>query len=145
MSEDSGNLNKLLDWDGDLDTQLDLKFDRDGFTLGVKIQSMSSTLNRQIEAKCTDIINKRGRISREVDDRKYLLMQIYECVVDPNLKDQQLQAKFNADRLGSPYTIVENIFKMGEQIKIAVAIQKLSGFDDIDEVESEISNLLLKE
>lgn len=50
---------------------------------------------------------------------------IYECVVEPNLKDSQLQKEFGC---GEPTDIVPAIFQVGEISTIATEIMNRAGF-----------------
>ena len=121
MTIETGNLDKLLGWDGDLTTYQEVELERNGFNINIKLQSMDSKLNKKIEKDCTEISKNKGEITRVVNERMYLLKQIFHCIVDPNLQDEKLQAKFNAN--GFDYLIVEKIFKVGEQIRLAKIIQ----------------------
>lgn len=150
MSEESGaiqsgSLDKLLQWDGKLDSEVKMTFPRDDFDLEVMVQSMSPELNRKIELECTDITKKGGIVTRDMNERKYLVMQIYNCVKDPDLSDDKLQAKFNSnDSKKRPYLIVFKIFRTGEQIKLSRMINRLSGFaTDVDTLDNEIEDLLI--
>ena len=141
MTLESGNLDKLLNWDGDLTEFKDVLLERNGFNLDVKLKSMSSDMNNKLEEECTTIAKVRGEIKRDLDERKYLLLQLYNCVEDPDLSNDALQKKFNPHN--QPYRIVEKIFKVGEQIKLVKIIQRMSGFaSSIDDMDNEIENLL---
>lgn len=50
---------------------------------------------------------------------------VYQCVVEPNLKDTKLQ---NAYGCGEPDEIVDKIFELGEVSKIAAECVNMAGF-----------------
>lgn len=52
---------------------------------------------------------------------------VYHTVVEPNLKDPELQKQFGCIE---PTDIVEKIFEMGEITHIALAVTELAGFGD---------------
>lgn len=138
---ESGNLENLLNWDGDLTDFQELELNRGDFQLKVKVKSISPELNKQIEDQCTTISKKRGEVVKEIDERKSMLLQLYNCVVEPDLANEQLQSKFNAAH--PKYRIVEKMFKIGEQIRLVKLMNRLSGFSaDMDEMDSEVENLL---
>ncbi len=50
---------------------------------------------------------------------------VYQCAVEPNLKNKELQKAFGC---AEPFDIVEEIFMAGEVSKIAGQLLKLAGF-----------------
>ena len=50
---------------------------------------------------------------------------VYNCVVDPNLKDKKLQEEFGT---ALPLEIVQAIFEPGEIPQVAIECLKLSGY-----------------
>ena len=52
---------------------------------------------------------------------------IYECVVEPNLKSQELQEAFGCVE---PMEIVEKIFEAGEIPKVSPECLRLAGFSN---------------
>ena len=64
--------------------------------------------------------------ARETDDDsladRYL---VYQCVVEPNLKDKKLQDAYGC---GEPDEIVDKIFELGEISKIADKCVNMAGF-----------------
>ena len=69
-----------------------------------------------------------GALCRDANDMeagegdKYMC---YECIVEPNLKDKELQESFGCKE---PMDIVEMIFKAGEIPQIAIECMKLAGY-----------------
>ena len=50
---------------------------------------------------------------------------VYQCAVEPNLKNKELQKAFGA---AEPFDVVEEIFMAGEVSRIAGQLLKLAGF-----------------
>lgn len=77
-------------------------------------------------------------IEMEKDDvlksQKYLL---YNCIVEPNVKDKSLQEEFECIE---PYDIVDKIFSTGEIGQICNALLSLSGYTSGVEVVEDIKN-----
>ena len=74
-----------------------------------------------------------------IDNHQFLRKMIFQSVVDPDLRNAELQAKFKP---AMPYLIVNQIFKSGELIQLMKLINRLSGFKDDVESDNEIENLL---
>lgn len=70
----------------------------------------------------------------ETDGDRYL---IYNCVVEPNLKDKELHKAYNVI---SPMDIVDEIFDPGEVAGISKEIVKLAGYVDGVKVVNDIKN-----
>ncbi len=62
---------------------------------------------------------------------------VYNCVTEPNLKNEELQNEFGCV---SPMEIVEKIFEPGEIASIAKACVELAGYGDSVKVVDEIKN-----
>lgn len=62
---------------------------------------------------------------------------VYECVVEPNLKDKELQTAFECTY---PEEIVEKLFDVGEISPIAMECMKLAGYLDSVKLVEEIKN-----
>jgi hypothetical protein len=74
-------------------------------------------------------------MGNEEDGDRYL---VYNCVVDPNLKDKDLQ---NAYKTVSPLDIVDKIFDPGEVASISKEIVRLAGYIDSVKVVDDIKNV----
>ena len=59
------------------------------------------------------------------DDNEANKFVVYDCVVEPNLKNQKLQTEFNC---GEPTDIVDIFFKEGEIAQIATKAMELAGY-----------------
>jgi hypothetical protein len=69
----------------------------------------------------------------EPDGNLYL---VYECVVDPNLKDQELQNAYGV----TGYDIVDEIFDPGVADAISKEIVKFAGYGDSVSIIEDIKN-----
>lgn len=74
-------------------------------------------------------------MGNEEDGDRYL---VYNCVVEPNLKDKDLQ---NAYKTVSPLDIVDKIFDPGEVASISKEIVRLAGYIDSVKVVDDIKNV----
>lgn len=74
-------------------------------------------------------------MENEEDGDRYL---VYNCVVDPNLKDKDLQ---NAYKTISPLEIVDKIFDPGEIANISKEIVRLAGYIDSVKIVDDIKNV----
>ena len=63
----------------------------------------------------------------EDDPTRADVYMVYQCMVEPNLKDQKLQEAFDCVE---PMDVVEEIFLPGEIASIASKIMGLGGFGD---------------
>lgn len=70
----------------------------------------------------------------ESEGDKYL---VYNCVVDPNLKDKELQQAY---KVVSPMDIVDDVFEPGEIANISKEIVRLAGYIDSVKVVDDIKN-----
>lgn len=147
MTEEQGtinniptNLNKLMEWDGNLEEERTITLERSGFNLEITVSSMSSEQQEQYEDEASGWISQRGGRVKDTDEAKLMRLYLYNHVVDPDLKNPELQSKFNAGN--KPEMIVSKIFKAGELQKVGRLILKLSGFDNVDEVDAQIENLM---
>ena len=132
----SGNLDFLLEWDGSLEEEATITFPRGEFELKVACKTISSEVYRQIEKSCMQYSKLEGET---IDNHQFLRKMIFQSVVDPDLRNAELQAKFKP---AMPYLIVNQIFKSGELIQLMKLINRLSGFKDDVESDNEIENLL---
>ncbi|CAM3442190.1 phage tail assembly chaperone [Marinicrinis lubricantis] len=62
---------------------------------------------------------------------------VYHCVVEPNLKDRDLQKQFGC---AEPTDIVDMIFRAGEVSSISGYILQLAGFDSVKKVDADLKN-----
>jgi hypothetical protein len=95
------------------------------------IESLNGTIT--IEKPSLDVLAKAQGMD-PVEGDKYL---VYSCVVEPNIKDKQLQSIYGCIE---PYDIVEKIFDELEIPKIAKACMDLAGFKNRVEVVDAVKN-----
>lgn len=62
----------------------------------------------------------------DMSDGEGDLYIIYQCVIDPNIKDQSVREDDKV--VFEPYKVVEDIFDVGEIIQITQEIAKMVGF-----------------
>ena len=138
----STSLDFLLGWDGNLSQKIELPIERHGKPfITVTLSSMTGEEQTKYEKQATSHVRTRTGVETELDEVKLVKLHILNHVIDPNLKDPQLLSKFGCD-VNNPIPIVDKVFLPGEQVKIASAILRLSGFSNINEMDDELANLL---
>lgn len=90
-------------------------------TAEIYIESLDGTIIIQEPSRslCKDAI--------DMPDGEGDTYLIYECVVEPNLKSQELQEAFGCVE---PMEIVEKIFEAGEIPKVSTECLRLAGFSN---------------
>lgn len=68
------------------------------------------------------LVSESWDMAKSADGNKNL---VYQCCVEPNLKDRDLHKAFNC---AEPFDIVTEIFQAGEVAKIAGELLRLAGF-----------------
>lgn len=74
--------------------------------------------------------------SYEMEENEGNLYLVYECVIDPSLKDEELQKEYGV----KGYEIVNEIFDAGEVDSIAKEIVSFAGYGDSVSVVDNIKN-----
>lgn len=132
VQNDTGSmvLNKLLEWDGNLIVEDTITIDRLG--IDVKIRSVPQEELEKYNTQAETLTKNRQTqvVDRQTDNVKLGLLTVFNCVVEPDLKDDRLQAKHNMTngKLREAYLIVNRIFLPGESTRLSEAILALSGF-----------------
>jgi len=82
------------------------------------------------------LVSEAWDMKSTAEGNKYL---VFQCVVEPNLKDKELQKAFKASE---PFDVVTEIFLPGEVSKIAGHLLKLAGFEGniTSKIHSEVKN-----
>ena len=145
MGTDNGiptNLDTLMKWDGNLEKEVIIPIEREDFTLQVRVNAMSEEQQEKYEKQSTSVRGRGNSRIREVDETKVLKLYILNHVIDPDLNNSDLQAKFNPNNSMHPEDIVAKLFLPGELQKIGRLVLRLSGFDNSDEVDEQIANLM---
>lgn len=103
------------------------------------IRAISEDLNGQIRADSTSIKTLKGRQTSKVDTNKYLGRLVAASVVEPDLKDSELQASYGV--VGED-NLVRKMLLPGEFAKLLEAVQDLNGYDaeEFDEIKDEVKN-----
>ena len=140
--ENDTSLESLLAWDGVLENTADIEFKRENFTFNVQVKSITNEIENKLEKVCSTPVKdvSTGRVIDEIDEEKLAKLQIYNCTVSPDLSSNELQTKFNSG--SQQYEIVDKLFLPGEKLKLVRLILRLSGFENQDVMESQISNLV---
>ena len=92
-----------------------------------KVKKTQNLYIKSIDATIT-IEEPTGALCRDANDMepgegdKYMC---YECIVEPNLKDAEVQKQFGCT---NPMDIVDVIFAPGEIPQIAIECMKLAGY-----------------
>jgi len=137
------NLNQLMKWDGNLNQDASIVIERPGgFKMTVVCTSMSDDQQNEYEEQCAEWTSRRGTPTKTVDEIKLIKLYVLNHVADPDLNDPELQGKFNPNNAMRPEIIISKIFLPGELMKIGRLILKLSGFDDLADVDNQIENLI---
>lgn len=95
------------------------------------IESLNGIIT--IEKPSLDVLAKAQGME-PIEGDKYL---VYSCIVDPNLKDKQLQSMYGCIE---PYDIVEKVFDELEIPKIAKACMDFAGFKNRVEIVDTVKN-----
>ena len=103
---------------------------------------MSDDQQNEYEEQCAEWTSRRGTPTKTVDEMKLIKLYVLHHVADPNLMDPELQVKFNPNNAMKPEAIISKIFLPGELMKIGRLVLKLSGFDDLADVDNQIENLI---
>lgn len=105
-----------------------------GERIMIKVKALSGDQYSDIT---TRLIDKKGNadFSKSYDTNALLVV---EGVVEPSLKDKELQKHFGA---ATPKELAKKLFPGGELAEVANKITELSGFSQPDEdVENEVKN-----
>lgn len=85
--------------------------------------------------RAQDLATKKLKGNKtDFDSLKYGLEVINKGVIDPDLKNEDLQKKFKAD---SPKDLILKLIKAGEISELCQSIEKLSGYNEDEETEDE--------
>lgn len=85
--------------------------------------------------RAQDLATKRIKGNKtEFDSIKYGLDVIHKGLIEPDLKNQELQKKFKAE---TPKELILKLIKAGEISELCQSIEKLSGYNEDEETDSE--------
>lgn len=84
------------------------------------VESLDGTIT--IKAPTRAILSDARNTDDDTLADRYL---VYQCVVEPNLKDKKLQAAYD---VAEPDEIVDKVFELGEVSKIAAECVDMAGF-----------------
>ncbi len=134
LGEPSGSnsmaLDKLLKWDGDLHIEEKLRIER--LDLDVTIRAVPQEELEKYNNQAMEFVKNRATqaVDRQVDNVKLGRLTVFNCVVDPDLGNEELQKLHNTDngKMRDKFLIVNRIFLPGEIVMLSEAILSLSGF-----------------
>lgn len=94
---------------------------------------------QSLDAKITCMIPESDIVldALDMEGREGDYYLVYNSIVEPNLKDSELQANFE---LETPMHIVEKIFTPGEITSLALELIKLAGYNDSVKLVEDIKN-----
>ncbi len=123
-------LDKLLEWDGNLIVHDTVRIDRLDLDIGIRSVPQEELEKYNTQAESLSKNRQTQALIREVDNVKLGLLTVFNCVTNPDLKDERLQARHNMEKgkAREPYLIVNRIFLPGESTRLSEAILALSGF-----------------
>jgi len=110
----------------DLISKKEKLLSKDDVTEELYIPSLDSsiTIRKPSRALCLDTIEKaQDNRTKDMAD----IYMVYNCVVEPNLKDKKLHKEFSCTE---PTDIVEKIFEVGEIGAISGKCLEMAGYSD---------------
>lgn len=100
-----------------------------------EIRAITESRNEELrKANTRKTLNKRmGKVEKTTDQTSYLTDLVLECVVNPDLKNTELQTHYGT--AGDQAGTLKAMLYPGEYSNLMEAIQDLNGFDiDIEEL-----------
>ena len=101
----------------------------------ITVQALDAETHSNIQ-KFAISFDKKGGL-KEIDTYRMQVSTIVAGVIEPSLKDKDLQAHLGAINAAD---LVKKLFLAGEIAEISGKISELSGFEQDEEIEEEIKN-----
>lgn len=116
--------------------------DKNGEPIEWEIRAITSKEDKQLKAKCTDIVTYRTKYGqdkrKETNNPKYLSALAVACTVYPNLNDAELQDSYGV--MGAE-ALLETMLTPGEYTDYTIKVQQVCGFEtDVVELVEEAKN-----
>ena len=112
--------------------------DEKGNPIPWEIRALTAEEEEALRKSCTKTIRDKGIVTRETNYEEYIAKMVVECVVFPNLKDNELQESYGV--LGAD-KLVRKMLYSGEYTLLQDKVQKVNGFDKaMDELVEEVKN-----
>ena len=97
----------------------------------VTLKGLTNKRVANIKKECTEIVKRRGKQSKEINEEDFEASLIAASTVKPGWDNPKLMAKYNASR---PIEVIKKILLAGEMSLLSDIVLELSGFDDELEV-----------
>lgn len=114
----------LIDASNEETQEVKLKRFPSPFVIKSITEEENDALKRQYTVK---VRAKNGAKVPDMDTNKYMIALILSCIVEPDLKNADLQAFYNTT--GSAGDTLKKMLKPGEYTTLFQAIQDINGFD----------------
>ena len=117
---------------------------KDGQPIKFKIKAITATRDTQIKKQCEkrEINKTTGQLMITTDYDEYLARLVTECTVYPNFKSKELQTSWGV--LGADQ-LINKMLLPGELTELSKHIQRLNGFETIEELKTEVKEPLTEE
>jgi len=97
----------------------------------VTLKGLTNKRVSNIKKECTEIVKRRGKQSKEINEEDFETSLIAASTVKPDWGNTKLMEKYNASR---PIEVIKKILLAGEMSLLSDIVLELSGFDDELEV-----------
>lgn len=97
----------------------------------VTLKGLTNKKVSNIKKECTEIVKRRGKQSKEINEEDFEASLISVATVKPDWSNSQLMEKYNASR---PIEVIKKSLLAGEMSLLSDIVLELSGFDDELEV-----------
>lgn len=97
----------------------------------VTLKGLTNKRVSNIKKECTDIIKRRGKQTKEINEEDFEASLIAAATIKPDWNNPQLLEKYNASR---SIEVIKKILLAGEMSLLSDMVLELSGFDDELEV-----------
>lgn len=104
----------------------------------VTLKGLTNKRVSNIKKECTEIVKRRGKQSKEINEEDFEASLIAASTVKPDWGNPQLMEKYNASR---PIEVIKKILLAGEMSLLSDMVLELSGFDDELEVIDTVKKL----
>lgn len=123
----------------DLDTNTEKEVTISGFPFPFVIKTITEGENKAIRKRAQTVTRDRKTNQKiiDYDTDRYNAYLLEACVVEPNLKDAELQEKYGVMGAGE---LLDKIMKPGQYMELLSEILDLNGFNDMNELIDDAKN-----